>query len=866
MSKTSQLRLIAVILMLCLYSWKSWAQTQSLSQYIEQIESNSDFVFNYDVEQTDELEAEFSFSGDYSLEKIKAFFETTALEIEVKDSTVILLPMEKKRYKLCGKIESAVDAMPLAFANIYLGNQGTTSDENGAFSLELSAYKNERCQISYLGFEKQSFGLSELANCPKIQLSTNDFLLNNSIVVLSYLKRGIEEGRSYGGLNLDLSLKTKDLNLFRQDFFRTIQNLPGIDSPDDSAVNLNIRGGTADHNLISWEGVTLYDRGHLFGMISSINPFNIERVSVYKSNHAPHLDNKIGGVVQMFLSDKVPERLHGSAGFNLTEGFAQIHLPVIKDKLSLMVAGRKSIFGIWPDAPTYESYTKKVFGSETALENSPHSGASTAEDLEVDFQDFNAKLIVQARSNLKFQSSWFLSSGENRNVSSYTALDLLSSDKISSSNTAYSNRLSWGLASRDSIQLSHSFSSFEEESLISFAAANVNNEILRREESHAIEDQQWKIAYDFGKQQTRTSIGYILDRKSVEVETEDYSTAQTESENKISRSGLFHHFHARQVLARRKLLLELGGRASYSKKLNNVYFSPSISLRYRLSNSIRFKASSGIYHQFIRQVYEPVDNNLNLENAIWQLDTEEGSTVLNARKSAAGFIFRKSGWLLDIEGYYHHTKGLAAQNPNVRNAIVSDSNNQMTSLGVDFLVNKRIGSLSTALCYSLANNSVILLVPEEEEEEEEEDEFESQTFPANNQQLHQLKLMSSYQMRKWEIRLAYQYKTGLPLSKENTLVPDDEDDDEYELEYAAFNNSRLADYHRLDLSILYVEPLGWGNLELGLSMMNLLGRQNQGSRKYLVAETNTAAATPEVLEITKTQLPFTFNTHLRLLW
>ncbi len=866
MNRESRLRLICIFLLFALAVLESRAQEQSLSQYIEQIESNSDFVFNYDVVQTDGLSSEFQLNGDYSLEKLTAFFASTALDIQINGRNIIVLPLRKRKFKLCGKIESAVDQQPLSYASVFVNSQGASTDDHGNFSFELEAYKNELCNISYLGFEKKSVALLDLAECPTIKLSSSDFLLSNSIVVRSYLKRGIEEGRSYGGLNLDFSRTSKDLNLFRQDFFRTLQNLPGIDSPDDSAVNLSIRGGTPDHNLVSWEGVTLYDRGYLFGMISSINPFNIEKVAIYKSNHSALVDNKIGGVVQMYLPDKVPEQISGSVGLNLTEGFADVHVPIINDKLSLLISGRKSLFGVWPSSPTYSSYTQKVFGSETELQNEEEEESIEEGDLQVDFQDLNAKLILQATPALKFQSSWFLSSSENRNVSSYNALELSTRDAITSNTSAFSNRLAWGVNKQDTLELSHTYSTFEEQSELSYSQTNDDTDLLRREESNSIKDQQFRLGYSLGKSDRRTSLGYILDEKSVEVETEDYSNSQTESERSSSNNGVFHHFYAQQVLGKKKLFLELGSRASYSAQLAKVYFSPSASLRYKLSRQLRLKASAGIYHQFIRQVYEPIDNNLSLENAIWQLDTKEGSPVLNARKASAGFVLRQAGWLVDVEAFYHQTRGLSAQNPNIRNFVEADINNQINSSGLDLLINKRFGNFSSSLFYSLADYSLQLSVVEVEEDEEEEEEEETRQFPANNNQLHNLKLMTSYKLRKWELRLAYYYKSGLPLSDQNALMEDDEDEDEYELEYVAFNNSQLADYHRVDLSLLYSQPLKWGNYELGFSLMNLLNRKNEGSRKYLVAETNGNTESPEVLEITKTLLPFTANVHARLYW
>ena len=858
MSKLRKCWIYGVIYLLCSCVATINAQQQSITTYIQEIESKSAFVFNYDVSQTDLIQDDFQFENDYSLEKVSAFFADTPFEINHDNNRILILPLEKKSYELCGRVRSKTDEQPLAFTNVFASNarSGTTTDENGYFSFQLDAYKNERCHISYLGFESQTFAIDQLKECPDIYLSSNDFLISNAIVVLSYFKNGIEEGRSYGGLNLDFNhLRNKELAIHQHDMFRTLQRLPGITSTDDSAVNLNIRGGTADQNLISWEGVTLYDQGYLFGMFSSINPFNIEKVEVYKSNHSPEFDNKIGGAINLFLADEVPKKTEANVGVNFTEAFGNFHLPILKNKVSLMLSGRKSLHSLWEYNPTYSSYTQKVFQSEGVAENETEIETNEEEALKLDFQDINAKAIWQPNDRFKIQSSLFIASNKNENLSSFSNINITNSDIFSASTFALSNRLTFRLRNTDSVSITHTYSEFGQESEVGYSQTNTANDIVKREESNNIRDQQLKLQYSFGKKDSRTILGYVYDKKSTELEYEEYAASQTETETEFKASGEFHHIYGRQSFVRNKFYAELGIRNSYSAALSNFYVSPSISLRYKIKPFLAIKTSAGLYHQFIRQVYEPIDNNLNLENAIWRLDIDKDTPVLNAKKVAAGFVIHKSGWLIDLESYYHKTSGLASQNPNIRNSIVIDANNELISRGIDFLVSKRFKKFSSSLFYSISDNSVILPFGEE---------MENQRFAANNNQLHNLNLQAAYRFKKLELSLSYQYKSGLPFSDEITVVEDDDDEEEYELEYASFNNKQLKDYQRLDASLMYAN--NWKNLkyETGFSVLNILNRKNLGTRKSILAETNDQNNMPEVLEITKNLLPLTFNFYARI--
>lgn len=860
MNKKKDLRCFWLTVLFCIVGKYTYAQDQSITSYIRLIESNSAYIFNYDVSQTDTFKTAYPFSNVYSLAEIIAFFHTTPFEISIKGERIVLLPVRKYNYRICGRILSD-DREALAFANIRVGgSQGTTSDEAGRFSLEVSCYKNELCHIRYLGYESKTYRLEELTDCPDVMLRPSDFLLARNIIVTAYLKSGITEGRSYGGLNLGFNQLKNELAIHNQDIFQTLQQLPGISSPDDSAVNLNIRGGTPDHNLISWEGVTLYDQGFLFGTISSINPYSIEKVSIFKSNHNPALDNKIGGVVNMYLPETIPNQLTSTLGFNLTDAYGYIHLPIVKDKLSILVSGRKSLQNLWEDNPTYASYTKKIFQSERITEDGETNEVNENDHVKINFHDFNAKLIVQPTDRLKLQSSLLTTSNDNANISSFNSINLATSDNYSSSSTALSSRIAYRLFRNDSVGIGHSYSKFEQESESEFSKIDTTLNILKREESNQIIDHQVRLSYSFGKDKSRSTLGYVFDKKATQLEYEEYSIAQSETETYIDASNTFHHLFANHQFVKNRTFLELGARASYSSKLSKSYFSPSFSFRYKAMEYLRLKTSGGIYHQFIRQVYEPIDNNFNLENAIWTLDVEKGSPILNARKVAGGFILNVDDWLIDVETYYHRTKGLAAQNPNIRNTIVVDADNELISKGIDFLIHKRIHRFKNSIYYSISRNDVFLPIQEEDEE------TEIKRFDANNHQLHNLKLLTAYKIKNMELSLSYHYKSGLPYTDNVSIMEDEEEEDEYELQYEKFNNKELRDYHRVDASLLYSNQWKDKNYEIGLTVLNLLNHKNLGTRKSILSETNDQNNTPEILELNKTLLPITFNLHARLYW
>ena len=61
----------------------STAQDHSVHEHIQQIEQESDFIFNYDVADVSDRFLSYDWKGDYSTENIKSFFHNTAFDIQI---------------------------------------------------------------------------------------------------------------------------------------------------------------------------------------------------------------------------------------------------------------------------------------------------------------------------------------------------------------------------------------------------------------------------------------------------------------------------------------------------------------------------------------------------------------------------------------------------------------------------------------------------------------------------------------------------------------------------------------------------------------------------------------------------------------
>jgi len=67
------------------------------------------------------------------------------------------------------------------------------------------------------------------------------------------------------------------------DVLRAVLLLPGVQSVGEATTGFNVRGGSADQNLILLNGSTIYNPAHFFGFFSAFNADVVKDVELYKS-------------------------------------------------------------------------------------------------------------------------------------------------------------------------------------------------------------------------------------------------------------------------------------------------------------------------------------------------------------------------------------------------------------------------------------------------------------------------------------------------------------------------------------------------------------------------------------------------------
>ena len=103
------------------------------------------------------------------------------------------------------------------------------------------------------------------------------------IIVTNQSAQNRVRNAKLGSENLELNRLASTPKMFGEsDIIKSITLLPGIHSEADGAGGFEVRGGNAYQNLVTMDGMTLYNPAHLMGIFSTFNDDVIGRATIYK--------------------------------------------------------------------------------------------------------------------------------------------------------------------------------------------------------------------------------------------------------------------------------------------------------------------------------------------------------------------------------------------------------------------------------------------------------------------------------------------------------------------------------------------------------------------------------------------------------
>ena len=705
---------------------------------------------------------------------------------------------------LSGYIKDASNGEELINASIVNEkSQGTVTNVYGFYSLTLPAGKYT-FTVSYIGYEsiEKTLTLKES--------QTLDFELTeatNQLAEVEVTAKRLDENLNRAEMSTT-QLTAKQIKAIPQflgefDVIRSITLLPGVTTVGEGASGFNVRGGKTDQNLILLDQAPVYNSSHIFGFFSVFNGDAVRDLKLYKGGIPAPFGGRLSSVLDVHQKEGNTKEFAGTMGLGLLSSRLMLEGPLVKDKASFMVAGRRSY-------------------QDVLLKASPNDDLNS---IIANFYDLNAKV------NYKFndKSRLFLSAYYGKDAFGVPGLV-----KFDWGNLGLTGRWNYLITDKLFLNVSTIYSDYDYAIGFDFPQAKIDNIAFIKNQSNKVAFSWFpnaKHQVNYGAEATiydfepfSTTLDYI-DSNLVDINIElqnEYAVEPSiyiednwKLNNRLTiRGGLryssFYNLGARDVVnynptangtVRNDLITDTtnyGSREIIESFDGLQGLEPRLGINYKATENTAIKASYNRMRQYIHLISNTTSS---LPIDTWR---PAGRYIDpgTADQIALGWNrnFKGGEWQLSIETYYKSMRDLVdfkngAQPTGVDNIEVALMTGRGRSYGLEMQLDKKIGQLTGWVAYTYSRSQLQVDLGATPEEWINLGNW----YSAAQDKPHDVAIVAAYA---WKPNISFSgsfiYQTGKPYT-----YPEAKSEFEGIIYPFALsrNNSRTPAYHRLDLSM-----------------------------------------------------------------
>ncbi|MBO6516266.1 MAG: TonB-dependent receptor [Bacteroidia bacterium] len=263
------------------------------------------------------------------------------------------------KYTISGQIKDASTGEDLPFTTISVkGSQsiGAVSNEYGFYSITLDAGE---CTLLYQNIGYQVFEHNIALNKDTvltIELESTSQLLGKAVVSVKRENRNITSNE--GSVTTIEMKDVKQISVFggEPDILKIIQLNPGVKQAGEGNSGFYVRGGGLDQNLILLDEAPVYNPSHLLGFLSVFNGDAIKGATLYKGGIPSEYGGRTSSVLDIQMRDGNKKKFGASGGIGVLSTRLTLEGPIVKDKGSFIVSGRRTYADVLLNAMNLEGF------------------------------------------------------------------------------------------------------------------------------------------------------------------------------------------------------------------------------------------------------------------------------------------------------------------------------------------------------------------------------------------------------------------------------------------------------------------------------------------------------------------------------
>lgn len=735
-------------------------------------------------------------------------------------------PFEKYKtgnVTLSGYIRNRNTKEPIPGVTIFVQklSLGTVSNEYGYYSLTLPRGIHF-LQFSFIGMHEKTINLN-LYGAGELNLDMNSVMIPLKEAVVSAQKSVTMQRFEVGAEKINIaSFKLLPTSMGESDIIKSVLLIPGVQTVGEGSAGFNVRGGSADQNLILLNGAPIYNSSHFFGFFSAVNSDIIKDVTLYKGGIPSRYGGRISSVLDIGSKEGNRKEFAGNAGISPITTHISLEGPIIKDTLTYILTARTT-------------YSNWIFG----LMSNPALHRSTAS-----FYDINGKMTYDMNKNNKIDFSAYLSQdafkfnsdtvyGYNNNIFSLKWRHFFNSrffSSLSVNNSFYDYNISSQKPTTESFILTHKLNStglkadfnlFLGRNEVNFGLDATMYSVIPGS-YHPYNDSSLVVSHTIQNERALEAALYIDDKFRVT----DYLSV-----NAGIRLSSFFSFGPQSVMiynpAFSRSISTITDTINFKPwKVVSKYGGPEfrISLNFRLTDKNSFK----INYNRTRQYLHLLSNSTSISPTdTWKLSDYYLKPQIGDQLAFGFYEMIRNSFEASAEMYYKEIRNMVdfkggtdfVMDDNVVKDIV---NVKGKAYGLELVLKKIEGKMRYSVGYTFSRTFIKSI-----SNFSEEIINAGKWFPANFDKPNDLVITFNYIFsRRFSFSTNYTWSTGRPITfpvatyimYDNVLV-----------HYSDRNKYRIPDYSRLDLSMtisgnLRAHKLAHPNWTF--SVYNVLGRQN----------------------------------------
>jgi hypothetical protein len=696
----------------------------------------------------------------------------------------------------------------------FLGN----TNDSGRFTILIKP-ESGLCFI-LMGFYDTCITVQAIKNNFEIMMKEK-VLVSNEIIIKSNNSEDYLKGAQTGVFQIKPdSLRGLPNIVGEADPMRMLQLSPGV-AKSEINMGINVRGSSTDQNLIFFDDAIIYNPTHLMGFLSIFNSAIIDNVTLIKAGLPAYYGGRLSSVTIIESNKTIPETPQFSANIGLLLSGFMYKVPLVKNKLSIMVAARKSYIDY-----TVKPVSKLLFRKSHSMFNFTNYG----------FYDLNFGLVYKP------------SSYDGIYISAYTGSDVFNLKKVSFD---IQNNVDWSNYSI-SIKWLHNKNSFHViKTVAGFSGNNFNFSIAQSNNGYwlstNLKNYYFNHEHSFYLKKIVLKTGFNQELYSV---IPSKNEADLSSQNgvlgtvntyHVSISNLYIHTET-NISSKLKIAIGLRGSyyihfgpytsytRDYSGNINDTIsynknetikkyssLEPRMSLNYTIDSISWLKLSATRNTQYLQQVNV---TSVSLPTDFWLPATNFAPPAQGYQFSAGYFRKINNNFNCSFDVFYKGMSNILEFNSGILASLTKSTIEENVivgkgrSYGMELFVEKTKGNLTGWLSYTLSRSERKFALIDY-----------GAWYPAKYDHTHDLSLVLQYPLnQRWKAAAIFVYSTGnattMPIGGyfiQGQIVD----------QMGKFNSSRLPSYNRMDVSFTRnIRKTGRSEQNLNISIYNVYNRQN----------------------------------------